>query len=307
MALAGFGDRVEGLHAVAAAFGAGRVTKLSVEESRLRRADLIQLVEAARASGVDVRIVSDVRKIALTEAPQGVVAECRPRSFATLEAVAEAVSPAAVMVLDHITDPQNLGAIARSVLAAGFGGLVVSSKRAAPISAVAFKAAAGALEQLEVAEVNSIADAVQRLQKMGLWAVGLDGGGDQELWGLPLLTEPVAMVVGEEGRGISRLVFDRLDARVRIPLASSVESLNASVAAALAAFEVARVGGKANPRLFSSHSNENKPRVRRKWSWRRESNPRAPAYKAGALPTELRQRWFDFTVVHLPLRCRPNP
>ena len=241
MALAGFGDRVEGLHAVAAAIGAGRVTKLSVEESRLRRAEVIEIVEAARARGADIRIVPDVRKLAQTEAPQGMVAECRTRPFATLEEVAEAVAPAAVMVLDHITDPHNVGAIARSVLAAGFGGLVVSGKRAAPISAVAFKAAAGALEQLAVAEVNSIADAVQRLQKMGLWAVGLDGGGDQDLWGLPLLTEPVAMVVGEEGSGLSRLVFDRLDSKVRIPIATGVESLNASVAAALAAFEVARV------------------------------------------------------------------
>jgi 23S rRNA (guanosine2251-2'-O)-methyltransferase len=144
-------------------------------------------------------------------------------------------------VLDHVVDPHNLGAIARSVMAAGLSGLVLPGRRAAPLSAAAFKSAAGALETVPVARVNSIADTLGRLRRLGLWSVGLDQAADQPLWGLSLLTEPVALVVGEEGGGLSQLVASRVEVRVRIPMAGPAESLNASVAAALAAFEVARV------------------------------------------------------------------
>jgi 23S rRNA (guanosine2251-2'-O)-methyltransferase len=145
------------------------------------------------------------------------------------------------MVLDHVVDPHNVGAIARSVAAAGLSGLVLPSQRAAPLSAAAFKAAAGTLETVSVARVSSIAEALSRLRRIGLWSIGLDQEAEQVLWGLPLLSEPVALVVGDEGTGLSRLVGERVEVRVRIPIAPSVESLNASVAAALAAFEVSRV------------------------------------------------------------------
>ena len=105
------------------------------------------------------------------------------------------------MVLDHMVDPHNLGAIARSSLAAGLTGLVVSNRRAAPFSAVAFKSAAGALETLPVAIVSSIADALSRLNKAGVWSIGLAAGSTTPLFGLALLAEPVALVVGEEGSG----------------------------------------------------------------------------------------------------------
>ncbi len=101
------------------------------------------------------------------------------------------------------------------------------------------KAAAGALERLPVAAVSSIPDALQTLRKQGLWTVGLDAGGDRSLFGLDLLTEPVAVVVGAEGSGLSRLVRDRVDLVASIPM-QGTESLNASVAAALAMFEVNR-------------------------------------------------------------------
>lgn len=243
MALAGFGDRVEGFHAVRAALGAGRVERLWVEESRLRRPEIANLIREAERAGSEVRTLSDVRTVASSDAPQGLVATCRLRAFATLEQVAAATTPSSVLVLDHVIDPQNLGAMARSVAAAGLGGMVISGQRAAPLSAVAFKAAAGALESVKVAQVNSIADSLLRLKKLGLWAVGLASDGDQLLWGLPLLTEPVALVIGEEGSGLTRLVAERTDLLVRIPISDAVNSLNASVAAALAVFEVARVRG----------------------------------------------------------------
>jgi 23S rRNA (guanosine2251-2'-O)-methyltransferase len=238
MVPAGFGDRVEGLNAVRAAAKNGRVLELWIEGHRRNSAaDIREMVEAG---GGKVHLVESVVGMADTDAPQGVVARCRLLKLVPLDSLASAPAPA-VMVLDHVTDPHNLGAIARSLLAAGFTGLVVPARRSAPFSAAAFKAAAGAFEQLPVSMVNSIADALSRLQRLGLWSVGLDSRGEATLFGLPLLTEPVAIVVGGEGAGLSLLVRQRLEVVAHIPLFGEVESLNVSVAAALAAFEVQRV------------------------------------------------------------------
>ena len=240
MAPAGFGDRVEGIHAVKAAMAAGRVEDLWVEASRARQPEFEALLAGAAEHGARARIVNDVTEFAETSSPQGIVARARPIISYDLEQLAAAASPA-LMVLDHVVDPHNLGAIARSSQAAGLSGLVVSSRRAAPLSAVAFKSSAGALETLPVAIVNSIADALSRLNKAGIWSIGLAAGSKDRLFGLALLAEPVALVVGEEGSGLSRLVSERCEVIASIPLAPGVESLNASVAAALAAYEVMRV------------------------------------------------------------------
>lgn len=235
MAPAGYGDSVEGVHAVAAALAAGRVERLHVEKGRLRR--LTGLLD-----GVDpslVNLVDDVRSVAETDSPQGVVARCRPIRPVPLEELSG--DGAAVLVLDHVEDPHNVGAVARSARAAGVDGLVVSSRRAAPLGATAFKASAGALETLPVAVVGSIPEALSRLKSNGLWIVGLDAHGSESLFGLGLLTEAVALVIGAEGAGLAELVRKRCDLVVSIPMAANAESLNASVAAALASFEIMRV------------------------------------------------------------------
>lgn len=232
------GTRVEGVHAVAAAIEAGRVQRLLVE--RAPGSAAADLVAAAESRGVPIETVDDLTGLTTTGSPQGVMAMCRPLPRRTLdEAVVPA--PAAVMVLDHVVDPRNTGAVARSAVAAGFGSLVVSDRRAAPLSAAAFKAAAGALEHIAVVRVSSIAAGLEQLRRLGVWIVALDAAGDRPLFGLELLTEPVAIVVGEEGAGLGRLVRDRSDVVASIPIHGPVESLNVSVAAALAAYEVARV------------------------------------------------------------------
>ena len=237
MAPAGFGNRVEGVHAVAAAVEAGRVNRLYVERRRRERADVAALVD--RVGSDKVSLIDDVRTMATTDSPQGVVAECRPISSVTLESLS--AQGTALLVLDHVEDPQNVGAVARSASAAGITGLVVSSKRAAPLSAAAFKASAGALETLPVVIVGSIPEALNRLKEFGIWIVGLDASGEQSLFGLDLLTEPVAVVIGAEGTGLSQLAAKRCDVVVSIPMVNGVESLNASVSGALAAFEIMRV------------------------------------------------------------------
>ena len=111
------------------------------------------------------------------------------------------------------------------------------------MGATAFKAAAGSLEHIPIALVSSIADAAKRLSDLGLWIVGLDGAAEQSLLGLDLMTQPTALFIGAEGGGLSRLVAARCDVLASIPMVGQTESLNASVAAAIASYEVARVRG----------------------------------------------------------------
>ncbi len=243
MAPAGYGSRVEGVHAVAAAAAAGRVEQLWVEKRRRGRSDVEALIASIGSDRVS--LVSDVRLHAETDVPQGLVAECSPILPVSLESLAS--DRAALIVLDHIEDPHNVGAVARSALAAGITGLVVSSRRSAPLGAVAFKAAAGALERLPVAVVGSIPEARSRVKSLGVWVVGLDADGDSTLFGLEIFTEPVAVVVGAEGKGLSALTSKRCDVVVSIPMVGQTESLNASVSAALASFEIMRVRAGQHP------------------------------------------------------------
>lgn len=220
---------------MAAALAAGRVERLYVEKGRRGRlGDLLDRIDPSL-----VTLVDDVRMMAETDAPQGVVARCRSISPVAIDSLAG--EQAAVLVLDHVEDPHNVGAAARSAAAAGIAGMVVSARRAAPLSAAAFKAAAGALERLPVAVVGSIPEALSRLKGNGLWVVGLETGAERSLFGLDLLSEPVALVIGAEGAGLAELTRKRCDLLVSIPMTEGSDSLNASVTAALGSFEIMRV------------------------------------------------------------------
>ena len=243
MARAGIGDRVEGFHAVDAAVKAGRASTVRIEQRRLNRDEYKALANSARDAGARVEFVDDVRDEALTSAPQGVVAVCRPKATVSLEDAVATTDPPALLVFDHLDDQRNLGAAIRSAVAAGLKSVVVPTRRSAPIGAAAFKAAAGTLEEVSLVEVSSIPEALRRLESLGVWRVGLDGSGERSLFGFDLLAEPVAIVVGAEGAGLHRLTAERCDAIVRIPHAGPAESLNASVATALAVFEVSRARG----------------------------------------------------------------
>ena len=239
MDLAGIGADLEGLHAVQAALQAGRLIDLRVEAARSSSPEVAALIERADAAGVHIEVVDDVRPFAATSVPQGLVGRAQPLTTYSLEELVRP-APCALVVLDHLLDPHNIGAIARSALAAGATGLVVPTRRTAPLGPTAFKTAAGALERLRVSVRSSTADVVKRLKRLDVWTLGLTATGPEQLFEHRLLAEPVAIIVGGEGRGLGRLVEDRVDV-VRIPMSTESESLNASVAAALAVFEVARV------------------------------------------------------------------
>lgn len=144
-----------------------------------------------------------------------------------------------VVALDEVTDPHNFGAVVRSVVALGGDGVVTLKDRAAPVTAVVVRASAGATEHAAIARVVNLTRALEALSREGYRTVGLDAEGAVDLEALDL-TGPVALVVGSEGRGLRRLVRERCDVLARIPLAGPVASLNASVAAAVAIYEVTR-------------------------------------------------------------------
>jgi len=152
----------------------------------------------------------------------------------------EAGQPALVVALDGVTDPRNLGAVLRSAAAFGGHGVVVPERRAAGLTAGAWKASAGAAARVPVARATNLTRALASYQKAGLIVVGLDAGGKVPLAELAAATEPICLVIGSEGKGLSRLVGETCDVRVRIPMVGGTESLNAGVAAGIALYEIAR-------------------------------------------------------------------
>ncbi len=143
------------------------------------------------------------------------------------------------MALDGVQDPHNLGAILRSAEAAGAAGIVLPEHRSAPLSPVAVKASAGAVEHLRIAQVAGVAGALLEIKRAGLWCVALDPEGEMAAWEFDF-SQPVCVVVGGEGQGVGRLVRERCDARVCLPMKGRVASLNASAAAAALLYEVTR-------------------------------------------------------------------
>ena len=145
-----------------------------------------------------------------------------------------------VVALDGITDPRNLGAIVRSVAAFGGHGVVVPSRRSAGMTASAWKTSAGAAARIPVAQATNLTRALEEYRKAGFFVIGLDMDGDVELPDLELASEPLVVVVGSEGKGLSRLVRETCDQIVSVPMRSAVESLNAGIATGVTLYEVAR-------------------------------------------------------------------
>ncbi|RIK14052.1 MAG: 23S rRNA (guanosine(2251)-2'-O)-methyltransferase RlmB, partial [Acidobacteria bacterium] len=145
-----------------------------------------------------------------------------------------------IVALDGITDPRNLGAIIRSVGAFGGHGVVVPARRSAGMTASAWKTAAGAAARIPVAQATNLTRALESYRKAGFFVVGLDAGGDVSLPGLELADQPLVVVVGSEGKGLSRLVRETCDQVVSIPMVAATESLNAGIATAVALYEIAR-------------------------------------------------------------------
>ncbi len=229
-----------GINPVLEALRARRATAIRIAD----RADarLRELLQVAERSRVEVRRVAaaELDRAARGGVHQGVVAEVRePAARSLADLIAGAKTPALFVVLDSVEDPQNVGAILRTVDAAGADGVVRQSRRAAPLDGAAAKASAGAVAHVRVAEVVNVARAIEDLKEAGVWTVGLAGDAAKAYDEVDL-TLPTALVVGGEGTGLRRLVRERCDWLASIPMAGHVDSLNVSTAAAIALFEAVR-------------------------------------------------------------------
>ena len=173
---------------------------------------------------------------------QGVALRIRPYAYAHPDELirrADGFEPL-ILALDGITDPRNLGAIARSVAAFGGDGVVIPVRRSAGVTAAAWKASAGALARVPVAQASNLSRTLAAYAGAGLFVVGLDAAADEDIGALTLADAPLVLVIGSEGKGLSRLIAQQCDAIVRIPI-TGAESLNAGVAAGIALYEVSRI------------------------------------------------------------------
>ena len=231
---------IYGINPVVEAIRTGRASEVMVVApygDRVR-----DLLKDARTQGVAVRTVDHetARRLAHGGVHQGVIARSQAAPEATLESLASgADGPPLVLVLDGVEDPNNVGAILRSIDAAGATGLVRQTRRAAPLDGGAAKASAGAVHHVPVADVVNVARAIEELKQLGVWTVGLDAGAEVHYDEVDL-TLPTALVVGAEGSGLRRLVRERCDRLASIPMRGHVGSLNVSVAAAILLFEAVR-------------------------------------------------------------------
>jgi 23S rRNA (guanosine2251-2'-O)-methyltransferase len=175
---------------------------------------------------------------------QGLALRVRPYSYAhpddLVKAAYDAAAEPLIIALDGVTDPRNLGAVVRSAAAFGGHGVLVPVRRSAGVSAGAWKASAGALARVPVAQATNLVRALAGYQEAGLFVVGLDAGGEQDIADLELAAGPLVLVIGSEDKGLSRLVAQHCDVVVRIPIMGT-ESLNAGVAAGIAMYQVARL------------------------------------------------------------------
>lgn len=239
-------DILYGLHPVEEALRSGSRKFDHVCVARERHDQRLQkVIDACRESGVRLRFEpkEELTRLAKTSAHQGVVAIARTREFLDLPDLLNALltlpEPHLLLALDGIEDPQNLGALLRTADAAGVDGVILTERRAAPLSPVAVKASAGAAEHVRIARVVNLVRALEQLKEHNIWCVGLDERGTTN-YDRYDFTSNTVIVLGREGDGLHELVRRTCDHLLRIPMAGAVSSLNVSAAGAVVMFEASR-------------------------------------------------------------------
>lgn len=243
------GEYIEGRRAAAEALRTGFPVKraLVADVGGRRDAVLAQLVDQLRGANIPVEYVATEQLDALSShgAHQGIALEVGAFPYADLadiiaRADAAGAEPALVVVLDHVTDAGNFGAIVRSAEVVGAAGVVIANKRAAEVTVATYKTSAGAVMHLPIARVPNIARALEQLKAAGFWTVGASEHAEGSCWDAPL-TGRIALVMGSEGDGISRLVLETCDDLTKLPQRGATESLNVAQAATALCYEWLRV------------------------------------------------------------------
>ncbi len=189
--------------------------------------------------GLSIREAHRAEVEGISPNSQGIILAIKPFQYSSFEEIMQrAKHPALIIALDGVTDPRNLGAIIRSAAAFGAAGVVMTERRAASMTASAWKSSAGAAARLPIAQVTNLARTIDAAKKEGLFVVGLDGESEDLISTMKIASEPLMIVVGSEGKGLARLTREKCDLVISIPISATTESLNASVATAIALFSV---------------------------------------------------------------------
>ncbi|MGB0123385.1 MAG: 23S rRNA (guanosine(2251)-2'-O)-methyltransferase RlmB [Silvibacterium sp.] len=231
-----------GLHPVEEALRSGSRQFDHICVARERHDQRLQkVIDACREGGVRLRFEpkEELTRLAKTPSHQGIVAVVRTREFLDLEDLLNGPEPRLLLALDGIEDPQNLGALLRTADASGVDGVLLTERRAAPLSPVAVKASAGAAEHVRIARVVNLVRSLEQLKEQNIWCVGLDERGATSYDDYDFTSNTV-IVLGREGDGLHDLVRRTCDHLLRIPMAGAVSSLNVSAAGAVVMFEAAR-------------------------------------------------------------------
>lgn len=236
--------RIEGKNSVLESLKAGHTINKLYMEKNSKDPVFERIYAIARSKGIVVTYLekSKLDTMSLSRNHQGVIADAAPYDYADVSDILKIAKdkgqPPFILILDGITDPNNLGSVIRTAECAGVHGIILPKRRSASLSVVVAKVAAGAAEYVPIARVTNIVRTIQYLKKSGLWVVGADIGADMK-YGDYDYKSPLAVVIGSEGDGISRLVRENCDVLLRIPMYGEINSLNAAVAAALIAFKAA--------------------------------------------------------------------
>ncbi len=238
-------DKVAGRNPVLEALKSGRSINKLIIAKGTSGGSLAEIWAKAKTMGVPIQEVerSYLDNLAEGAKHQGVLAFVAARSYVEVEdilAIAQAKGEdPLVLLLDEIEDPYNLGAIMRTADGAGAHGVIIPKRRSAGLTETVAMASAGAVEYVPVARVSNIAQTIDNLKKQGLWIVGTDAAGDKLFWEQDL-RGPMGIVFGSEGKGIGRLIKEKCDFLVRIPMQGKISSLNAGIATSLILYEILR-------------------------------------------------------------------
>jgi len=237
-------DFVFGRHAVVEALQTpDRVNRVFIQEGTSGR-DAAKVIELAREKGIQVQTVpkTKIEDLVGNAVHQGLVASIAAYEYADLEDVFKKAEEKGedpfIVILDGVEDPHNLGSILRTADATGVHGIIIPKRRSASLTATVAKASTGAIEHVPVVRVTNLTQTIEQLKARGVWVFGTDmNGTDYRKWNT---SGPLAIVMGNEGKGVSRIVKESVDEMVTIPMVGHVQSLNASVASALMMYEVFR-------------------------------------------------------------------
>ncbi|MGN7170270.1 23S rRNA (guanosine(2251)-2'-O)-methyltransferase RlmB [Paenibacillus cellulositrophicus] len=237
---------IAGKHSVTEALRSGRtINKIWIAENAQKHLTQPIIFEAKKL-GVVIQQV-DKRKLdqmAPGMQHQGVVAQAAPYAYAEVEDILQAAEAKGeapfILLLDEIEDPHNLGSILRTADCTGVHGVIVPKRRSAQVTATVSKTSAGAAEYVPVARVTNLGQTIEELKEKGIWVVGTDVSASSEMYDTNVFDGPVAVVIGNEGKGMGRLIREKCDVLVKLPMKGQINSLNASVAAGVVMYEVLR-------------------------------------------------------------------